>query len=103
MNLDENSGSPISLEEAKNYVSEFRKKFPNEVKAFYVGVNQVMKVLDQENCMGIRIYNGYDTEENRLNIVIVGVDKYEKDMTDGVILDKTYPCPSYCDTTSELM
>jgi hypothetical protein len=103
MQLDENSGSPISLEEAKIYVEAFRKKYPEEVKAFYIGRNQIKKILDQENCIGVRMYNGYDEVEKRLNIVIVGVDSAEKDMTGGIILDKTMPCPSYCDVTSALM
>lgn len=103
MKLDENTGGSISLEEAKEFVTAFRTLYPEEVKAFYVGSNQVKKVLEQENCMGLRMYNGYDEKEKRLNIVIVGVDVNEKDMTDGVILDKSLPCPSYCDISSALM
>ena len=103
MKLDENTGSPIGLEEAKEYVTAFRKIYPDEVKAFYIGSSQVKKVLEQENCMGLRMYNGYDEKEKRMNIVIVGVDTDEKDMTDGVILDRTWPCPNYCDISSALM
>lgn len=103
MEIDENSGGPISLEEAQVYVREFRKQFPEEVKAFYMGSVNFKKLLDQKDCMGIRIYNGYDVIEERMNVVLVGVDITGSDMTDGVIMDRTLPCPSYCDSKSALM
>ena len=103
MELNQNSGAEISLEEAQLYVSAFRKKYPAEVKAFFVGNESLRKVLNQENCMGARIYNGYDEKEGRLNIVIVGVDNDGCDMTKGVILDRTMPCPDFCDIKSPLM
>ncbi len=103
MQIDENSGGPISLEEAQVYVRDFRKQFPEEVKAFYMGSVNFNKLLDQKDCIGIRIYNGYDVNEKRMNVVLVGVDTAGSDMTDGIIMDRTLPCPSYCDNKSALM
>lgn len=102
MLLDENTGAVIDLNEAKGYISEFGKRYPNEVKAFFIGSNQLAKILDQENCIGIRIYNGYDLGENRMNQVLVGVDSSEKDMTEGIILDQMAICPPYCPINSLL-
>ena len=103
MALDANTGGEIDLKEAKGYIDEFGIKYPDEVKAFFIGSNQVAKILEQENCIGIRIYNGYDLETEKMNQVMVGVDDREKDMTDGIILDRMRPCPSYCDSSSALM
>jgi len=103
MELNKNSGGEITLEQAQRYVQAFRSKYPQEVKAFYVGINQIENVLGQENCMGLRIYNGYEEKEARMNIVIVGVNSQGNDITSGIILDKTLPCPSYCDNSSPLM
>jgi hypothetical protein len=103
MSIDKNTGAEISLEEAKGYIAAFGKRYPEEVKAFFIGSNQVAKILEQENCIGIRIYNGYDAVEKRMNQVMVGVDTDEKDMTRGVILDRMVPCPSFCDSASALM
>ena len=103
MEINENSGGPISLEEAQVYVKEFRKQFPEEVKAFFMGRVNFNALLDQKDCMGIRIYNGYDTVEKRMNVVLVGVNSAGSDMTDGVIMDRAWPCPKYCDINSELM
>jgi hypothetical protein len=46
MKLDENSGSSISLNEAKEYVTALRIVYLEEVKAFYIGRNQVKKLLE---------------------------------------------------------
>jgi hypothetical protein len=103
MELDENTGGEITLAEAQKYVSAFRTKYPNEVKAFFIGKTCVKKILDQKDCIGVRIYNGYDSDADRLNLVMVGVDDQGKDMTNGVIMDKMKPCPVGCDSGSALM
>lgn len=102
MALDENTGKQISLTEAQGYVSEFQRKYPDEAKAFFVGTNKVNSILVQEDCIGIRIYNGYDIKEERMNQVLIGVDTHENDMKDGVILDDLAVCPPYCPINSLL-
>ena len=103
MEINENTGGEITLVEAQKYVGAFRTKYPKEVKAFFIGKLNVKKILDQENCIGIRIYNGYDSDADSLNLVLVGVDGEGRDMTDGIIMDKMKPCPVGCDSTSALM
>jgi len=103
MALDNNSGEIISLEEAKIYIEAFKRKYPNEVKGFFVGSNNVQLILQQQDCIGIRIYNGYDEIAARMNQVLVGVDIYEKDMAHGVIIEKTITCPNNCDNNSPLI
>lgn len=102
MAINPNSGAEITLTEAKALVSAFRTKFSKEIKASFVGVNNLNLILQQPNCIGIRIYNGYDSTLGRFAPVLVGVDSAGKDITSGVIIDKLRPCPDECDMTSAL-
>lgn len=102
MSIDSNSGSEISLSDAVELAKQFQHKFPKEIKASFVGTNTLNLILKQQGCVGVRIYNGYDVGLERFAPVFVGVNAEGKDMTDGVILDKTKPCPQYCDPTSPL-
>lgn len=102
MPISPNSGSEISLQEAQTLATAFRTKFPKEIKAAFVGVETLNLILNQSDCIGVRIYNGYDSDLGRLAPVLVGVDSTGKDMTDGVILDRLKLCPEFCDTSSPL-
>lgn len=103
MSINSNSGTEISLEQAKKLTACYREKFANEIKGSFVGKDKLDLILKQPGCIGIRVYNGYDIEEGRLAPVFVGVDQNGRDITDGVIIDKTMPCPNYCDGTSPLI
>ena len=100
--IDQDSGTVIALSEAQLYVSEFRKKFPQEIKALFVGENKINQILSQPDCIGIRIYNGFNIAENRLSHVLVGVNANGQDMADGIIVDRMVPCPTMCDSSSPL-
>ena len=102
MAINPSSGEFITLDEAKTFVFDFRKEFPTATKGYFAGKDKLDMILAQEDCIGLRIYNGYSDAESKTNLVIVGVDKAELDMTDGLILEKLDPCPSQCDTTSAL-
>lgn len=94
--LDVNTGEVISLSEAQEYVTEFEKVYPNEVvKSFFVGKNHIKSILDQQDCIGLRVYNGYDYAEARMNQVFLGVNSEENDMK-GLIVNKSVVCPPIC-------
>ena len=99
MALDQNTGEEINLQEARGYISDFAKQFPNEVKSFFVGKNHIIKIMNQDNCIGIRVYNGYDFTESRMNQVFIGVDSNGNDMKE-IIVDKSAVCPPICPTES---
>jgi hypothetical protein len=61
-----------------------------------VGNTNVQKIINQVDCVGIRIYNGYDAATAKMNQVLVGVNNNGDDMIDGVIIDRLVPCPPYC-------
>ncbi len=101
MSIDANSGSVIDLDDAVKFVTAFRTNYPGETKGFFVGADKLALIIDS-GCIGIRIYNGYDEQTSKTNLVLVGVDKDEKDMTDKVILERLVPCPGMCDQSSAL-
>jgi len=98
MAVNKDSGEIISLEEAKQYISAFRSRFPEELHGYFVGSDKIQLILEQDGCVGIRIYNGYDEETQTKNVVLVGVDSNGNDMEDGIILEKLIICPPYCST-----
>ena len=97
MKPDVNTGSIITQEEAKSLISAFKTKFPGEVTSSFIGANNVKNILEQENCIGIRIHNGYDVVNEKISLVFVGVDEDGKEILEnGQIYDKVLWCPDYC-------
>jgi hypothetical protein len=100
MSVTGNEGGFITQAEGTTMTSNFRAKNPGHVKAHLVGRVKLEQILAQEGCMGIRVYNGFNPQGER-DVLLVGVDANNKDML-NLILDRTSPCPNYCDTSSSL-
>jgi hypothetical protein len=97
MTLNVNSGGIISEERARELVSTFDKKFLGEVVSSFIGSSNVESILNQENCIGLRIYNGYDLINEKISLVLVGVDENGNDLlADGIIYDELVTCPPTC-------
>lgn len=97
MELDENIGSIISEEKARQLINSFKLKYVNEITSSFIGASNVRNILEQENCIGIRIHNGYDDENRKMSLVFVGVDNNGNEMLDGgQIYDRLKICPDYC-------
>ena len=95
MKTDKNSGEIITLDEAVKYTHAFQKNNPDALKALFVGRNKINRILEQNDCIGVRIYNGLDAESGKNNLVLVGVNVEGEDITEGVILQDLNPCPKY--------
>jgi|SRR5690554_1803460 len=103
MAVDKNSGEIISLDEAVHFTHSFQENNPDALKAFFVGTNNLKRIMEQDDCIGIRIYNGYDITQNKTNPVLVGVDENGEDMTNGIIVEHLAPCPPDCSKSSVLI
>lgn len=106
MKLDKQSGTVINLEEAVSYTHSFQEQQPEATKSFYVGAEKIRSILQQEGCMGIRMYNGNVADANneiKTNLVLVGVNEEGEDMTDGIILERLIRCPTICPKQSPLI
>jgi len=55
----------------------------------------VDELLRQPGCAGLRFYHGRNADGTSA-IVLVGVDERGNDMTDGLILERQFPCPPFC-------
>lgn len=63
-------------------------------------------LLAKDECVGIRIYTGMDTEM-RLRAIVVGVDGNNEDIlpendSDNCIIEQGIPCPPNCPPPSPL-
>ncbi|WP_297510051.1 hypothetical protein [Flavobacterium sp.] len=97
MTLDPSTGSIISVEQAKKMITLFAEKFPNQTVSSFIGGDNVKNILEQEGCIGIRIYNGYNEELEKISLIMVGVNKEEEDMlNNGIIYDQMVICPPAC-------
>lgn len=101
MPFNPNANQLITIETAAIYTAKYRKTFPNTVIANAYVKNQMLSLLNQNNCEGFRIYNGID-ENGAQQLVIVGVDADGNDLYHGLIMDCSQPCPTICSTTNPL-
>lgn len=102
--INENqAGAVITLAEAINFTHAYQEEYPDLTKAYLVDVDKLNLITAQKDCVSVRIYNGYDTKNSTTNLVLVGVNNQGGDMTEGIIVERTKPCPPYCPTGSSLI
>jgi hypothetical protein len=93
-------GGQITLSTGSALTAEYRAQNPGETKGHFYGKDILNDLLDQSGCMGIRIYYGIDDDGNK-ELVLVGADQAECDMTD-LVADLSVPCPNRCGKTNYL-
>ncbi|MFT2009589.1 hypothetical protein ACMA1I_12995 [Pontibacter sp. 13R65] len=98
-----NEGGEIDLATAKAWIGNYSEKLMESdvVKAHFFGKEVLQRLLAQEGCMGARMYYGID-HDGQKQLILVGVDAYGKDLEEGIILDKSSPCPPYCSVGTTL-
>ena len=96
-------GHEVSLDSAKKFIQNL-KKDATQMKIqgglFYREVFD--KMLAQKGSVGIRFYYAKSDEGNP-TVVAVAVDSSGSDMTKGIVAESIFPCPPYCDGSSELV
>lgn len=100
MAFDGSEGGEITLAKAAAMTAKYRHDNPNEILAHFFGKEILTRILEQENCVGIRMYYGLD-EANERQLVIVGVDSDQNDITE-LVGDMSYPCPNACSNSNAL-
>ncbi len=101
MAFNESEGERISLQEGAELTSNYRTAHPNETIAQFMGKDIINDILTQPGCVGIRIYYGLNNQGEK-NIVLVGTDSQENDLTSGIIADRALPCPLNCSNPNPL-
>lgn len=100
MAFDGSEGGPISLEAGAAMTASYRDENPDGRKGHFFGKDILNEILDQDDCMGIRIYYGLN-DDGEQELVIVGADANEDDMTD-LVADLSAPCPPKCGKNNKL-
>src|SRR5690349_17012436 len=92
----------ISLDDAVALTRRYRDsagKDPKKGGAFHA--DQVRALLDQPGCVALRIYYG-QRDNGDPAFVLVGLDKDDKELTGGILLEVCFFCPPLCTDGSPL-
>ncbi len=96
MAFNGDEGSVVTLAEASGWTANYRRTVPaGEIISQFVGRNKLMEILNQDDCMGVRIYYGIG-DDGKKNLILVGAEADENDMVDGIIVERLSPCPPLC-------
>lgn len=96
MSFTGNENHDITLVEATAWTANYRKQAPtNSTNAHFFGKDAIQAILDQTNCVGIRIYYALDPE-GRQQLIVVGADAHENDLYEGRLAERSFPCPPTC-------
>lgn len=101
MPFNPNANQLISLEDAAKLTANFRQANPTAIIANAYNKRQMQDLLAQDNCAGFRVYNGLD-EEGAQQLVFVAVDENGDDLYEGILIDKSQPCPTVCSGANPL-
>ena len=101
MSFNGNESEVITLQEGIDWTTNYRNANPNETKAHFFGKEKLQDILDQADCVGIRMYYAID-DNGAKQLVLVGASADEEDLYNGVLLDRAKPCPNYCSNSSPL-
>jgi len=102
MSFTGNEDHSMTLEEAAELTANYRKNAgENAIKAGFFGQEALNEILKQEDCVGIRIYYGEESDGTP-KLVLVGAKANEDDIISGTICEKHAPCPPYCGVANAL-
>ncbi|WP_299824001.1 hypothetical protein [uncultured Pontibacter sp.] len=104
--FDGTEGAPIDRALAAEWTANYRRAEAEGaentvIKAHFYGREILQRLLDQEGCMGIRIYYARD-EKGQKQLVLVGADAAGNDVED-LVVDSSKICPPDCSTGGGLI
>jgi hypothetical protein len=100
--LNKDQDHDISLTDAKRFTKNYRDSDSRgDRKAGFFGADAIRAILDQNDCVGIRIYYGLNDDDEQV-MVLVGANENGKDIYNGELMEFSIPCPNICDDTSPL-
>lgn len=101
MAFDGSEGGEITLSAAAKMTSEYRVRGGCTTLGHFFGRNAILELLDQSDCMGIRIYYGMNPADGKRELILVGADCDENDMLE-LVMDLSSACPSSCSVPNAL-
>jgi|LauGreDrversion4_2_1035121.scaffolds.fasta_scaffold628606_2 hypothetical protein len=102
MNTNDQMGEFISLEEASEMTARYRNSIqPGETIAYAISKDYIARILEQNDCEGLRIYYGINNL-GETTLVVTGINENKDDMYTGLIADGMVICPVDCGIISPL-
>jgi len=101
MSFTGNENHDIPLAMAAEWTKNYRNATPNGTKAHFFGKEAILAILAQEDCVGIRIYYAKD-DAGAKQLIVVGANAAENDLYQGLIAERSNPCPSSCSAANPL-
>lgn len=102
MSFSPKTGEFIDLDVAASETAAYRASAEfNGTLAFAVGNDNLLEVMKQDGCVGIRAYKSLSQTDGE-QLIFVGVDENGNDMVDGLILNRVRKCPPDCPTSNAL-
>lgn len=100
MAFDGTEGAQITLAEGAALTATFRSRNLGATHGQFYGKDILKQILDQDDCMGIRIYLGLDSNGNH-ELVLVGANSEENDLLD-LVAENGVGCPPRCGKQNSL-
>lgn len=101
MSFTGNEDHTISLQDASAWTAAYRAANPQATKGHFFGKAAIEAILNQTGCVGIRLYYAIDTKGQK-QIIVVGANANEDDLVNGLLAERSKPCPPYCGTNNAL-
>ncbi len=102
MTFTGNENHDISLSEASAWTANYRNSVASGTTiAHYFGKSAIRAILEQDSCVGIRIYYALDPQGAK-QIIAVGVNSDGNDLYNGLLAERTVKCPQQCSASNPL-
>ncbi len=85
----------IQLTEAAEYTRRHREHDPKGVKSHAFHKDQVLELLGQAGCVGLRIHHARK-KDGTPTVVLTGIDAADTDLVGGTMLEDPFICPPFC-------
>ena len=90
----------IDVPEAQELITRYREQHPGSRTAGLFTRVPLDAILAQQGCVGVRVYFALNPDGTQC-LVMVGVDAEKNDL-EGVIAERSFPCPPECGLDSIL-
>ena len=85
----------ISLKDAAALTKRHRDADPKGMKGGALHKDQVLELLNQPGCVGMRVYFGRSADSSP-SLVLTGIDAADNDLVGGTLLEDIFWCPPLC-------
>lgn len=94
MTFDPNKDYTVTEAEAATMTATFRASNPSDKLGAFISKKTITDILNQANCVGIRIYFGRNSNGD-LTPVVTGALANEDDILPGIIAEDGTPSPPH--------